>query len=315
MRRLSRTGVFLISAFSIAAYISAQELPFDQKMDIVYGERWGCGLLMDIFTPTGKGIIKLYEKGDRGKGLAVIHVASGGFDSDRMIITLHRSFNMYHIFCARGYTVFAVRPGSKSRFTGVEMLENIKTAIRYIKFHASDYSIDPDRIGIMGSSAGGHLSCLATVTAEDGNPDAGDPMKRPDTRLAACGVFFPPTDFIEWEDPTTPRKKIAKLFFTGGFGNHSEDEIREMATALSPLRQIKGKCPPFILFHGDADPLVPFQQSIRIAEALRAQGGEAKVIIKKGGQHPWLTITNEIMILADWFDETLATPAAKGNRR
>ena len=79
-----------------------------------------------------------------------------------------------------------------------------------------------------------------------------------------------------------------------------------MAEKLSPLRQIKGKTPPFIFFHGDADPLVPLQQSQIMVAALKAAGNSAELIVKKGGQHPWLTIPEEVVVLADWFDKELA---------
>ncbi len=79
--------------------------------------------------------------------------------------------------------VFAVRPGSITKFSASEMVENTKTAIRWVKQHASEYQIDPAALGLMGASAGGHLACLAAVTADDA------------TKVSAVGVFFPATDF------------------------------------------------------------------------------------------------------------------------
>jgi dipeptidyl aminopeptidase/acylaminoacyl peptidase len=60
------------------------------------------------------------------------------------------------------------------------------------------------------------------------------------------------------------------------------------------------------LIHGDADPVVPLQQSRRLVEAVKAAGGSAELIIKKGGGHPWLTIPEEVKTMADWFDRQLA---------
>src|SRR6476661_4648314 len=77
-------------------------LSYDQKMDVVCGEVHGTGLLMDVFTPKGKA-----------NGLAVIDVVSGAFFSDRGKIREHAMGRIYQIFCARGYTVFALRPGSR----------------------------------------------------------------------------------------------------------------------------------------------------------------------------------------------------------
>jgi dipeptidyl aminopeptidase/acylaminoacyl peptidase len=66
---------------------------------------------------------------------------------------------------------------------------------------------------------------------------------------------------------------------------------------------------PFLLIHGDADPLVPLQQSQKMVEVLKAAGGSAELIIKKGGGHPWFTIPEEVKTMADWFDHHL--PEAK----
>ena len=98
-----------LMALVAALGVLAQEpspTPYDQKIDVVYGEVHGTGLLMDIFTPKGKA-----------NGLAIIDVASGAFYSDRGKIRDHTMAQFYTIFCSRGYTVFAIRPGSRSRYT------------------------------------------------------------------------------------------------------------------------------------------------------------------------------------------------------
>ena len=97
------------------------------------------GLLMDVFTPTGKP-----------NGLGIVDIASGAWYSDRNKIRDHTLAQVYTIFCSRGYMVFAVRPGSKTRYTAAEMDRNVKSAIRYVKAHAGEYKIDPARLGPHG---------------------------------------------------------------------------------------------------------------------------------------------------------------------
>jgi len=72
---------------------------------------------------------------------------------------------------------------------------------------------------------------------------------------------------------------------------------------------VKTKPVPFLIFHGDADPLVPLQQSQKLVAALKAAGGSAELIVKPGGGHPWLTLPDEVKVMADWFDQRLARPA------
>jgi dipeptidyl aminopeptidase/acylaminoacyl peptidase len=74
---------------------------------------------------------------------------------------------------------------------------------------------------------------------------------------------------------------------------------------ISPARLVTSGAPPFLLIHGDADPVVPLQQSQRMVAALKEKGGSAELIVKRGGGHPWLTIHEEVQILADWFDKQL----------
>jgi acetyl esterase/lipase len=273
--------------------------PYDQKIDVVYGEVHGTGLLMDIFTPKGKA-----------NGLAIIDVVSGAWHSDRGKIRDHTTAQFYSIFCGRGYTVFAVRPGSRTRYTGLEMASHVKMGIRYAKLHAAEYKIDPDRLGISGASAGGHLATLVAVTPEDGNPDASAPLMRLSTRVKAAAVFFPPTDFLDWNGKSANYGMLGDLLFLGGTKGHSEDELKERAEQISPARQVKAPPVPFLLIHGDADPLVPLQQSRKMVEVLKAAGGSAELIVKKGGGHPWMTIHEEVKVMADWFDRHLPEAVA-----
>jgi acetyl esterase/lipase len=111
--------------------------------------------------------------------------------------------------------------------------------------------------------------------------------------VKAAAVFFPPTDFLDWNGQPAAVALIGDLFFQGGTGGHAEDEITERARQLSPARLIRGTPVPFLLIHGDADPLVPLQQSQKVVAALKAAGGSAELIVKKGGGHPWLTLPEE----------------------
>jgi len=289
----------LVAAPAVRAQDSSS-LPYDQKMDVVYGEVHGTGLLMDVFTPKGKA-----------NGLGIIDVVSGAYYSDRRKLRDHILAQVYSIFCSHGYTVFAVRPGSRTRYTAPEMEAHVKSGIRYVKQHAAEYKIDPDRLGLTGASAGGHLATLAAVTPEEGNPNSDSPLLRQNTHVKAVAVFFPPTDFLDWDGKPADFKTLGDLLFLGGAKGHSEEEIKEQAGQISPARLVKGPAVPFLLIHGDADPLVPLQQSQKMVAALQAAGGSAELIVKKGGGHPWMTLPEEVKIMADWFDQHL--PETKPN--
>jgi acetyl esterase/lipase len=254
----------------------------------------GVALVMDVFVPRSAK-----------NGFGIVDVASGAWNSDRGKINDHKLAQMYDIFGSKGYTVFAVRPGSISKFTVLEMVAHLKTGIRWVKSHAREYSIDPENLGLTGASAGGHLACLAAVTAEEAAPG------KPGTQVKAAAVFFPPTDFLMYGASPADVKsaRIRRLVLGTGAGEPGEEVMKEKLTQISPARLVTGKAPPFLLIHGDADQVVPLQQSEVMLEALKKSGVPAELIVKKGGGHPWLTIHEEVRILADWFDGQLAAGA------
>jgi len=270
------------------------DLPYEQHENIVYhdSKEFGVGLIMDVFTPTGDA-----------NGLAIVDVASGAWHSDRGKINDHKKAQFYDIFCGRGYTVFAIRPGSINRFNGHDMLANLKTGIRWVKRHSAEYQIDPARLGLTGASAGGHLASLAALRPDDA--DEG----QPDTRVQAAGVFFPPTDLLEYgERPFDSMSRVVRGLAAPRNGEVLDDEqLKASLIQLCPARQVTENAPPFLLIHGDKDLAVPLQQSELLLNELKKANVSAELIVKKGGGHAWLTIHEEVQALADWFDGQLST--------
>lgn len=99
---------------------------------------------MDIFTPSGPK-----------NGSAIVDVISGAWSSSRGKIRDHERAQFFSILCGRGYTVFAIRPGSISKFTIGEMIEHLQQGVVWVKQHAGEYDIDTQRIGLTGASTGG----------------------------------------------------------------------------------------------------------------------------------------------------------------
>jgi acetyl esterase/lipase len=255
---------------------------FDRTIDLVFGEVHGTGLLMDIFVPKG-------DKND----LAIVDIGSGAWFSDRGKLRDHEQAGMYDIFTSKGYTVFAIRPGSRTKYTAPEMVRHIVMGIQWVRSHAAEYSIDPDRLGLIGASAGAHLSLLTLLTTEE------------ELGIAAAGLFFPPTDFLEWGDGEPNFQRIGGILFHGGIAGKTKEEVRAQAERVSPARQPIGDMPPILIYHGDADEVVPLQQSEKMVGLLKEAGQDAELRVKPGGGHPWMTIYEEVALLGEWFDEQI----------
>ena len=202
-----------------------------------------------------------------------------------------------------------------------EIVADMNRAVRFIRSHASEYHIDPNRIGITGGSAGGHLSLMQGTAGDQGNPEARDPVDRVSSRVQAVACFFPPTDFLNYGKPgeNALGRGILKGF-KPPFDFHEQDpqtkvfrpitdeaKIEEIGRRISPAYHVSADDPPILILHGDADQLVPIQQTELFLEQLKKAGGRGKLVVKKGASHGWPDILKDMAIFADWFDEHLGS--------
>ncbi|MDB5351632.1 MAG: esterase/lipase [Planctomycetota bacterium] len=301
--------IFLgLMTLTLSSQVRADDA-FTRTEDVVYGRKFGTALTLDVFTPK-----------KNGNGAAVIVVVSGGWFSSHEGIAM----GLVNPMIERGYTVFAVVHGSNPRFTIPEVVQDMNRAVRFIRSHATDYKIDPERLGICGGSAGGHLSLMQGMAGDKGNPAAKDAIDKASSRVQAVACFFPPTDFLNYGkegenaigrgilagfkapfdfnefDPKTARfERIA-----------DEAKILEIGKRISPITHVSSDDPPTLIIHGDADKLVPIQQAELIVAKLKDAGVEAKLVVKPGASHGWPGMEKDILVLADWFDAHLKAATA-----
>jgi acetyl esterase/lipase len=301
-------GLVIVAGW-VAAARSADETGFTHKEDVIYGHKYGTALTMDVFTP---------KQGPNGA--AVIFAVSGGFFSSRQMI----SFTYCSEFLKRGYTVFAVMHGSQPKYTIPEIIEDMNRAVRFIRYHAADYGIDPNRIGITGASAGGHLSLMMGAAGNDGDPKARDPVDGVSSRVQAVACFFPPSDVMNYgekgvEALGTGRLSGFKAPFdfeeldpkTRAFVRITDPEKRrEIGRRISPVNHVTASAAPTLIIHGDADQLVPIQQAEVFIAKLKEVGVPCKLVVKPGASHGW-PLGRDVPAVADWFDKYLGKSTAK----
>ena len=184
-------------------------------------------------------------------------------------------------FARRGYV--AVSP--QYRFCPKEVfpaqVHDVKAAVRWIKANAKTYRIDPDRIGAMGFSAGGHLALMLGVTGPSDGLEGDVSGGAPDSRIKAVVNYFGPTDLGAKDIP-----EISKTLVKDFLGA-SAKEKPELAARASPRTYVSKDDTPILTFQGTKDPLVPFTQAIELAEAMTASGVPGRVELLVGAQHGW----------------------------
>lgn len=303
--------ILLLLAFLPAVSSSAPKTP-DREEDVIYGRKYGTALTMDVFHP------------DKPNGIGLIYAVSGGWYSSHASI----SPAFAKPFLDRGYTVFAVVHGSQPKYTIPEILKDMNRATRFIRHNAERFDIDPNRLGIFGGSAGGHLSLMQGVAPSPGDPNAQDPVEREPSGVQAVACFFPPTDFLNYgrEGRVALGEGVLKNFYApfdfqklvksehATFGRifvpiTDKEKRREIGRNISPIYHVSKDDAPTLIIHGNADPLVPIQQSKTMIAALKDAGVEAKLVVHRGGGHGWASLGKDLDILADWFDKHLKNKA------
>jgi len=218
----------------------------------------------------------------------------------------------YQPFLDRGYTVFAIVTSSQPKFTIPEIALDVERAVRFVRANAAQYGVRRDRIGIMGSSSGGHLTLLTAAQGRAGQPDSPDPVERESSVVQAAACFFPPTDFLNYGGPgingvgAGPLAPLQAAFDPRAL---NPQERRDLGRDISPIYFVTARLPPTLIIHGDADTVVPLQQSVTFVQRARAAGAPAiQLIIRAGKGHGWGDFwrsTADVTAFADWFDRYL----------
>ncbi|MDG1893781.1 MAG: alpha/beta hydrolase [Fuerstiella sp.] len=265
--------------------------PVVERTDgVVYGHRNGDALPLDIIRPA------------QSNGLGVAFMVSGGWKSgDPGEVPVW----MMAPLLRRGYTVFAIYHVSQPQATVMEIIEDVHRGIRFVRHHADRYGIDPDRIGVCGGSAGGHLSLMLAARGGRGADESPDPVDRESSAVQAVAIFYPVTDLLNLGDSTEnpgdggPPKSYVQAF---GPDATNMSAWKVIGRECSPIYHVTTNLPPVLIYHGDADSLVTLDQSERFRERAVEQGAEVKLVVHPGGQHGWPTMLWDARKFADWFD-------------
>ena len=260
--------------------------------DITYGQ--SAGWFGHITHNLNMSIIRPFE-GQEKPMPCIVWVCGGGWM--QMDYNAHLPNLVY--FAERGYVVASVEYRCDVQFP--EHLKEIKSAIRYLRANAGRYNIDPNKIGVMGESAGGHLTGLIGTTGQTREFDEGDNLEYSSAVQAAC-PWYMISDLNEMIKRSPMDVEVAKHML----GFNPLDEPEKTAWA-SPIDYVNSKTPPFLLLHGTADNVVPFAQSEAMYEKLDENGVSVDLYALKGVDHAQVEFFQpEIKeIIAEFFDKYL----------
>ena len=263
-------------ALLLAGSIQASEI----QKDIKYGEAGGKPLLLDARIPDGPGPFP-----------AVIVVHGGGWSGGNKAMDGEVQ-PILGPLTGGGLAWFSVDYRLSRQAHYPACVEDVEAAVQFVRHHAKDYNIDPDKIAISGDSAGGHIVNMVAVRA---TPD------HPERRLAAVVCFYGPNDLVEDSFRRNgPSPSLQALF--GIPPTKLDSATVKLLQDASPIAFVSPHLPPFLLLHGTADQSVDYPGSIIWKDDLDALGVPCQLI----------TIPKGVHVMGNWDKMTPPQTAYKG---
>ena len=262
----------LLAILVVAAMPRALQAEARVESNVIYGMYSGLALLMDVHYPA------------EPNGFGIVYIPTNRFHAPLSFEaepTKQRADR--HILAAEpllegGYTLFSINYRSAPRFHYPAALEDARRAVRFVRHHAADYGIDPDRIGGFGSGSGGYLASLLGLQDGDGNPEDPSLVERENARVQTVVAYWPTTDFPALAAGDEGDKSLMVSFLGATPSRNPQSPEGLLYAQASPISYISADDPPVLLVHGDADPIVPFDQSERLYEALNNAGVPVELI-------------------------------------
>ena len=268
------------------------------EKNVVVGMVSGLALIMDVHYP------------ENPNGYGIVHVSGSGWSRPLSYNARLLSESQVGIFgtplVEHGYTVFSLNHRATPRFQFPDPLLDVQRAVRFIRHNATEYGIDPARIGAVGGSSGGHLVSLLGVLDGEGIVDDPDPINRESAKIQTVVARAAPTDLNQMSNSAA----LSLLIGSQTSIDAGAPEARRYSDA-SPINYITSDDPPVLLLHGDQDQTVPYDQSVNFLAELKANNIEAELIRVPGAGHGptfpgAVNPPDYIEEMVGWFDHHLA---------
>ncbi len=280
--RLVCAAVLFLGGSLMAA--ETKRLDAVTKSDVVYGEAGGEKLYLDLASPKAeKGpfpcVVALHGGAWRGGSRKDLSRPIPWADLGLPDGGAARSF--IEEVASRGYVAASVGYRLSPAHKFPAHIEDAKTAVRYLRANAKALNIDPERIGVVGFSAGGHLAALLGTTDKSAGFDTG--LYPEESSKVACVVdFFGPSDLTLYAETPGIEQAFMRPLLGGSFAKQPE-----LFRKASPVEYVTKSAAPFLIFHGTADFVVPYVHSARLNAKLKAAGVPTELVPMRNKSHGW----------------------------
>ena len=254
-------GLFVCT---VAMGLAAAETRTPTQDGVLYGTVDGQPLTTDYYAPAGKGPHPI---------AIVIH--GGGYhggDSKNGSEAYVADF-----LAPAGYAVFSINYRLAPKYPYPYMVLDVERAVRYIRYHAKEWNADPDKIALVGGSAGGFLSNMVGLLNAPGDPSASDPVDRESARAQAVVSLFAQSSFEFVPLNADVHRLLDPLI--------AEKGLQAAIQEASPITYASKDAPPFLEILGDRDEYIPFSEATNLQTALRAVGVRCDIIRIPNGKH------------------------------
>lgn len=302
--KLFKKTIFILTCLSQCPFLFAQLKDVTIQKNVVYGMVSGAALLMDIYQPPAPnhmGIVAI-------PGSAYGNVYEDDYGQEELKSDFFLDSNYFgkwaQALVQKGYTIFVINHRFAPGFHVPEIIADCRRAVRFIRYHASQYKIDPEKIGAFGHSSGAALAAILGVsdTAIVGSDDPVEKMHSKVQAVVALAGIFDLSDFNKKEDSAMKTEEDLEMMKAamGALPEMQNDTfiLSGKYKTVSAIAQVGKDDAPMLLYYADNDPIVPPRQSVRMYLALLEQHIPAKLILSKGTGHAPLPDMDEV---SHWF--------------
>ncbi len=283
-----RRFVVVLLACCFLSATAVAEVTLEEN--IVYGTGGGEELKLDLARPDHEGPFP-----------ALVFIHGGGWHGGSRagyIPAIKEAARRGYVAVTISYRLMKFDQTKRETTTATPIfpaqIEDAKAAIRWVRANADKYQIDPDRIGVTGGSAGGHLSLLVGLTDENDGLEGSGGNPEQSSRVQAVVNVYGPTEMARCYE-TSSVDWIFRLFLGG-----TPDEAAELYRKSSPVTYVSSDDPPVLTLHGDTDALVPVEQARLLDETMKAAGATHELIIFEGQGHGFQGEASVKAITAMW---------------